>query len=112
MKRTRSVATSVRDGTYQSRSNNSSAVFACSTSSNLAAMVERTEGKDTVALYSLPDWLPLRRVPLTTLEAVGVEWSPDGRHVAVIENPVPVRNCLLLNFTYALFLVWRTHCGP
>lgn len=43
--------------------------------------------KDYMSLFDCQaDWQPVKNVELDTRDACGIEWSPDGRYIAVQDN--------------------------
>lgn len=51
------------------------------------AMLQRSVAQDVITIYDAETWSILNTASLTTVDAQGLKWSPDGRWLAVWETP-------------------------
>lgn len=55
------------------------------------ALAERRETKDYISIYDCETWAIVKYFPVDTNDLDGIAWSPDGRFIAVWENPLEVK---------------------
>ncbi|KAJ2851234.1 hypothetical protein IWW36_001255 [Coemansia brasiliensis] len=59
------------------------------------AVVQRHDHRDHVGIYSTGTWTLEREIPLDTVDACGVQWSPDGLHLAVWDTMANYHVCVV-----------------
>lgn len=50
------------------------------------ALAERTDGKDSVAIFATDGWKPVRSFPVASTDLDDLKWSPQGGVIAVIDS--------------------------
>ncbi|KAI9474565.1 hypothetical protein LPJ78_003979 [Coemansia sp. RSA 989] len=59
------------------------------------AVIQRHDHRDHLGIYSTEAWVLEREVPLDTVDACGVQWSPDGLHLSVWDTLASYHVCVV-----------------
>lgn len=83
--------------------------FACRPGSGNAALLTRRGGKDVLSIHARRSYEVLRSWTADTVDAQSLQWSPDGRFIALVDSAAHGHKLLLYTADGHLFKVWK---GP